>query len=113
MQKLSRRRRLCVSLDAERSRLSENSPCEAWDIRTIGGFGGYLGKLWRMALFGETPRNSTAFRRTRGGPGGGRGGVSGGGAAGGVASAASASGGGSGGGGGSASGGAGSGSGGG
>ena len=60
-----------------------------------------------LALFGEAPRNSTVFQRTRisGGPSGGRGGVSGGGAAGGVASAASASGGGSGGGGGSASGG--------
>ena len=59
-----------------------------------------------VALFGETPRNSTAFQRTRisGGPGsGGRGEVSGGGAVGGVASAASA--GGSGGGGGSSGGG--------
>src|SRR3984957_1414537 len=51
-----------------------------------------------LALFGETPRNSTAFRRTSGGPSGGRGGVRGGGAAGGVAHAARAPRGGSGGG---------------
>ena len=62
-----------------------------------------------LALFGETPRNSTAFQRTRSQwrTERRRGGVSGGGAAGGVASAASASGGGSGGGGGSAGGGSG------